>query len=775
MAAAEYRRVCDLLEQRASGRDVRVDSPGADLRGADLRQGDLVGANLRDAKLDRATLIGAKLAGACLDGACLDGANLNGADLCGASLVGASLSSAVVVGTRLAGADLRGACLKDLQGFASTYAGARIDVETVRRSEMTDPDVIQLWRAGVDIESLDGLSRAVRHAVRGGGAEEDDDLGPSSRQLATIEAQLRRALVNASVPPPSNGATRGLHDPTNPRISFASAPPERPSDRPPESLSLTASVPDLQSRLKPCKSLHPGGKILGVDLRELVGSGNAGSVWRAVGVDGRPMVAKIFDPQKATALPAMARGVRAMNHLALHAGGAPPPSIGRFECVSLNELVFTTEAAVGNLHDVPMLRWPIPRIVRLMTQIAEAIAWAHEAGIVHRCLKPSNVLLRDDFSAVVVDFDMVDLPRLRSERPSDIGGYAAYAAPEEVFDVGTQSPTADVFSLGRLLYFLLTGKAPDEPLVDVPRLASIERDQPAGLVRIVRKCTMLDAAARYQQVSALLTALGRYDKHDEVGIQGAERNFLARSVSSIAPPLKARRPEKVVPDAPSPVALRTNRGWHVDPAAQRAIGAAAGAFALLAFGLLLLGPRAPAGDTRRALSDVVAGARSIACFTLWRPKRPSLHGRLAAALAVAWLVVVVDPARLVTLRATIDVHSSDPRVRADAVRLVARAGKLDMQGMDLSGLELADADLTLVDLRHANLVRADLRGAGLREAKLADADMLEADLDDADLAQSDAPEARSWLTTSCSAATRMPPGWICSSSGHPSPQQESER
>lgn len=800
MDVRQYKQLVQALERRVAGVNAPVQMPGADLRGADLWRADLVNANLREAKLEYAGLVGAKLGGAVLAEASLKGANLNGADMQGASLAGADLDLAAMEGTRLAGADLRGASLRAIKGEPSSYAKARIDLETVRRSGWTDGDVIQLWRAGAELEPLEAFSAAVRRAVSGATAVAaeaqdgpsprqlaesfgDDDEGPVSRRtIAFIEQQMKRALVihDTDEAPSSKRAVDELRKAMSmppPASAQPASTPDRPSspgDRvslAPVSMPMVADPAHIQAHPAKYKSLAPGKSLLGVELQQRVGGGNAASVWRALDASGGRVAVKVFDPARPQTLSALARGVHTMSRLMLHGGDAMPPSIARLRCVSVNELCFTTDAAAGNLRDVPALRWPVPKIVRLVAQIAEAVAWAHDAGVLHRCLKPSNVLLVDDFQPIVTDFDMVDLPLLRSEQPADIGGYGPYAAPEEVLDLSMRSPTADVFSLGRLLYFLLAGRDPDEPLVDVPRLASIDREQPAGLVRIIRKCTMLDPAARYQWVSELLEDLANYERHDEVGIKGIERNFLWHRISTVVavakpppqPPEAEVEPEIQLPDAvrKEPAAPLVSRR------AQAAVAGVCAAVVVVTLAAMLGRSPPPAGGTLQAMREVIVVAVGVAFFALWRQKEAAMRARVAAGLGAALLVGLADPARLIGLRAKMHLHTGDPGARAEAVRVAARAGRLDMRGLDMSGLDLSKADLSLADLRGVNLSRSSLRSAGLREAKLDGADMTDAIIEDADLARSDAPSARGWPTTLCSYGTRLPKGWVCSRSHHP--------
>jgi serine/threonine-protein kinase len=107
---------------------------------------------------------------------------------------------------------------------------------------------------------------------------------------------------------------------------------------------------------------------------------------------------------------------------------------------------------------------PLPsrQAADLVAQIAEAVQHAHEQGVLHRDLKPSNVLVDATGKPFVTDFGLA--------RPLDAGssltmtgqviGTPAYMPPEQATGKGTVGPAADIYSLGALLYHLLTGRAP---------------------------------------------------------------------------------------------------------------------------------------------------------------------------------------------------------------------------------------------------------------------------------------------------------------------------
>jgi serine/threonine protein kinase len=156
----------------------------------------------------------------------------------------------------------------------------------------------------------------------------------------------------------------------------------------------------------------------------------------------------------------------------------------------------------------------------LIRTVAEAVATAHAAGIVHRDLKPENILIDRDGRPRVTDFGLAKRPGADPSLTAtgQVLGTPAYMAPEQANGESDKiGPTTDVYSLGGILYFALTGQAPftgrlTEVLMQVgseppapPR--SIKPDVPEVLEVICLRCLEKEPEKRYPTARALMAAL----------------------------------------------------------------------------------------------------------------------------------------------------------------------------------------------------------------------------------------------------------------------------
>jgi serine/threonine-protein kinase len=252
------------------------------------------------------------------------------------------------------------------------------------------------------------------------------------------------------------------------------------------------------------------------ELEELVGSGGMSSVYRAHDrLLERTVALKILHPQYASD----EEYVRRFRHEARAVAQLSHPNIvtviDRGEDGGRQYIVF--EYVDGEtLKDLVARTGPLPirRVVELGLGMARALAFAHEHGLVHRDVKPQNVLLNGDGAAKVTDFGIA-----RSldgdgglTQTGTVLGTSNYLAPEQASGrpVG---PATDVYSLGIVLYELLTGSVPfdGDNFVSVamqhvherpPSLLERRPDAPLRLVNAVERALAKDPADRFPTMAA---------------------------------------------------------------------------------------------------------------------------------------------------------------------------------------------------------------------------------------------------------------------------------
>jgi serine/threonine protein kinase len=143
---------------------------------------------------------------------------------------------------------------------------------------------------------------------------------------------------------------------------------------------------------------------------------------------------------------------------------------------------------------------------QLFVPLVQAVAYIHRRGVVHRDLKPTNIMLdTEDHDVYVrlIDFGIASLQGQTASPPLTMAGHEvgtiAYMAPERLS--GIAAPSNDIFSLGVILHQMLTGRVPtvtsSEPGSQAPRL-------PEPLARVVRRCVTVNPAERYATADELL-------------------------------------------------------------------------------------------------------------------------------------------------------------------------------------------------------------------------------------------------------------------------------
>jgi hypothetical protein len=190
---------------------------------------------------------------------------------------------------------------------------------------------------------------------------------------------------------------------------------------------------------------------------------------------------------------------------------------------------------------------PVREACECVRQAALGLAHAAAAGMVHRDVKPQNLMQTPDGLLKVLDFGLAqfrDLPRA-DPGPDGAGGVLgtpAYMAPEQALDAGAAAPTADVYGLGCTLYALFTGRPPfagksATQMVRAHRderpapLDALRPDVPPALGAVVERMLDKDPARRYQSAADVAEALAPFAGGHTPGVVRRRRRLAAAAVA----------------------------------------------------------------------------------------------------------------------------------------------------------------------------------------------------------------------------------------------------
>jgi tetratricopeptide (TPR) repeat protein len=172
---------------------------------------------------------------------------------------------------------------------------------------------------------------------------------------------------------------------------------------------------------------------------------------------------------------------------------------------------------------------PLSEASMIITQLCTALQSIHEAGVIHRDLKPRNIMLvphNGSEKVVVMDFGLARVLAREAQGaktditvPGVVMGTPDYMAPEQ-FEGRDVSPATDIYALGLILYELVTGKQPfatNTPLAAAVRrgkplapVSSIRREIPAAWDDVITRCLEYDAERRYQSANEVINALSEH-------------------------------------------------------------------------------------------------------------------------------------------------------------------------------------------------------------------------------------------------------------------------
>src|SRR6266498_5580070 len=199
----------------------------------------------------------------------------------------------------------------------------------------------------------------------------------------------------------------------------------------------------------------------------------------------------------------------------------------------------------------PALRTKPRECVRLIAKVARAMAYAHGKGVLHRDLQPGNILLDENGEPMVSDFGLAKWLDQNSDltRTLETLGTPGYIAPEQAECRATDlTGAADIYSLGAILFYLLTGRPPfvgpnvlhvihQAAATPAPRLRSLAPSLDRDMETIVGRCLESDPRARYQSAGAFAEDLEHWLRHEPIrarrtGVFTRGRKWVRRNPTS---------------------------------------------------------------------------------------------------------------------------------------------------------------------------------------------------------------------------------------------------
>ena len=332
------------------------------------------------------------------------------------------------------------------------------------------------------------------------------DAGPrSNREATAVNAGATNTTGTSAIPPPS---------------------------------SLSSRSPDFQARA----TVFQIGDVLAgrYEILKLLGEGGMGAVYKASDRElGRFVALKVIRPELASNASILARFKQELllSQKVTHRNVIRIYDLGEGEGVKFITMEFIEGEDLRSLIREKQKFSP-GEAVEMMQQVCQALDAAHTVGVIHRDLKPQNIMREPSGRILVMDFGLART--VESEGMTQTGavvGTMEYMSPEQALGQ-TLDQRSDIFALGLIMFELLTGKTPfhaDSAIASLIKrtqeragsVSDIDSTIPVGVGSIVNKCLERNPSERYQTAAAVLADLNAWKNpgavQSDVGVQPLAR------------------------------------------------------------------------------------------------------------------------------------------------------------------------------------------------------------------------------------------------------------
>ena len=214
--------------------------------------------------------------------------------------------------------------------------------------------------------------------------------------------------------------------------------------------------------------------------------------------------------------------------------------------------------------------FPVSRVLKLMEQVCSALDFAHQHNVVHRDIKPANLMLTADDTVKITDFGTAKILQFGTAQTAHVMGTPSYMSPEQVKGKAIDG-RSDIFSLGVILYELVTGEKPFPGQNITTVIYKIINEEPVpprtldssihpGLSAVITKALAKDPDARYQSCHELLNALKSF--HEMTGadatVRMAPANVHSSPTATPTRPLAPAPRSMATPPAAKPAAVHNS-------------------------------------------------------------------------------------------------------------------------------------------------------------------------------------------------------------------------